>query len=94
MLRLFLQHMLFSLDARRALKSLTGGVTERCQVGNAISHCATHITEVTPDVRLLFSRHLLSHPEQKGLVDKARWRRRSWIELFLRARPFSPMEFN
>lgn len=88
----FLQHRVILARRPGTLKSLTRGVTERCQVGNAISHCATHITEVTPDVWLLFSRHLLSHPAQKGLVDKAR--RRSWIELFLRARAFSPMEFN
>lgn len=90
-----LQHrrtVLFSLDAQGTSRSLTGGVTERCQVGDAISHCTTHVTEVTPDVRLLFSRHLLSRSVQKGF-DKARLRR-SWVELFLRARAFSPMEFN
>lgn len=74
-------------------RSLTRGVTERCQVGDVISHCATHVTEVTTVVRLLFSRHLLSHPaQQKESIDKTQRRRRSRaFELFLRWSLISPV---
>lgn len=93
--------MPFRLDAREASRSLAIGVTnERCQVGDAISHCATRVTELTLNVCDCSSRVIYyPHPGQKESADKARRRRRRQQQArprrgFFRACAFSPMEFN